>query len=58
MMTCQTCGSAVSLVDSTPHEGEGSFSEEYTCSHGHQGFISGDESESPDRWERYGEVFQ
>lgn len=58
MMTCQQCGSAVSLVDSTPHKGQGSFSEKYTCSNGHKGFISGNEEEAPNQWERYGEVFQ
>lgn len=57
-MTCSKCGTAVSIVESTPHNGQGTFQEKYRCANNHMGFISGDESESPNQWERYGEVFQ
>lgn len=57
-MTCAKCNAAVSLEDSTPHEGEGRFREEYQCAHGHTGVVTGKEEEPASRWDRYGSVFQ
>lgn len=57
-MTCQTCGCAVTIVDSTPAKSEGRFREEYECSNGHTGWITGQEDQMPDSCDRGGAVFQ
>jgi len=57
-MTCSTCNAATKLTDSTPHNGEGRFTEQYECANGHTGRITGEEEAPPTEWDRYGSVFQ
>jgi hypothetical protein len=56
-MTCDQCGCATELVDSTDHTESGPFREEYECVNGHKGFVTGREEEPPQNWNRYGAIF-
>jgi hypothetical protein len=57
-MTCETCGCAVHITDSTPAKSSGRFREEYECASGHTGWVTGQEDAHPDEWRRGGAVFQ
>jgi len=56
-MTCAYCNSAVIVTESTGGTTNGRFKEVHKCANGHHGWITGDASESPQAWERYGLVF-
>jgi len=57
-MTCAKCGAGTTIVETPPARDEGEFTEEWECSNGHKGYVSGREEESPTKWDRYGAVFE
>jgi len=56
-MSCSKCGAAVTTVDSTGGIESGEFVEKHECANGHQGYITGEASDQPNHWDRYGQVF-
>jgi len=57
-MTCEKCGCATELVSQSGGTEEGYFTEQYECVRGHLGFIEGEASDPPQKWTRYGTVFE
>jgi len=59
-MTCAKCGSGVvSPVDVPEPKDNGSFTEKWQCNVcDAQGYVSGDEAEMPQNWNRYGAAFE
>lgn len=57
MSGCDTCGAAVTMVDSEGGTTEGVFNEEYECANGHRGWVRGEASAPAQEWDRYGSVF-
>lgn len=58
MSPCQSCGAAVKPKDVDEPEKSGHFSEEWECSNGHVGYVRGKEEQPPNKWTRYGSVFE
>lgn len=56
-MQCAICNEAVSMTDSSGGVTSGSFMERYECPNGHVGYISGEASDMPSKWQQRGQVF-
>ena len=56
-MTCETCGAAVEPTNIPEPEQEGRFVEEWECTNGHKGYVSGREEQSPNQWDKYGAIY-
>lgn len=58
-MTCSNCGSPELVPKDIPQPSEtGRFKEVWECGNcDAQGYVSGDEAEPPENWERYGAAF-
>ena len=58
-MTCNQCGQGiVSPVDVPEPQDSGHFTEKWECNVcGAKGFVSGNEEEMPNKWNRYGAAF-
>lgn len=57
-MTCENCGGAVEMTDSTGGTKDGRFTERYQCVNcGALGHISGEAGAPTGDWDRRGRVF-
>jgi len=57
MTGCNKCGEPTQIVEQSGGTKSGHFEEQYECVNGHTGRISGEASDSPQAWDRYGKVF-
>lgn len=58
-MPCNDCGGALELTTENGGINGGTFTERYECANcGATGTITGESSEPPARWDKYGRVFQ
>ena len=57
-MPCNACGAPVEPKDIPEPEQEGRFVEEWECTNGHVGYVSGREEEPPNQWQKYGAIYE
>jgi hypothetical protein len=56
-MTCNRCGAATTVDESSGGTTSGEFVEVHECANGHRGRVRGDASDAPSDWTRTGAVF-
>lgn len=56
-MSCKTCNAATKIIADEGSTEQGYFVEKYECANGHIGTVEGLAEQSPQRWNRYGAVF-
>jgi len=57
-MSCETCGEPTKTVESEGATTSGHFREKVKCVNDHVGYVEGDASDNPEKWTRYGPVFE
>jgi hypothetical protein len=57
-MTCEKCGSPMTVDKSEGATESGEFREEHSCVHGHTGTVKGDAANHPSEWNYYGPAFE
>jgi len=56
-MTCNRCGAATTVDESSGGTTSGEFCEVHECANGHRGRVRGEASDPPREWTRTGAVF-